>query len=274
MAASVTKITEYTASLLNSSKWIVVEDGVTNGTTTLTSATAAFASSDKGKTISITGAGVAGVTLLTTIVSVTNATTIIMADTATSTATAHTVSFGGRSYDPRHTEPVIQEAVLQKDLVVCTEILNDPNHPQRGNFTPFAPAIVANGAQLPPHTGALNLVEIQFTTGSTWRVGMDAPFHKILRWSRNFGSQLVTSNLYEGVFAVNNDQLFYTGVSARVTGVLLAKTTACQAPVEYASKIALLAAADLFATEGDDLQATQLLSQAGMAIPTSIRQAT
>lgn len=273
MAASLTKITEYVASLLNSSKWDVVVDGVTNGTTTLTSATAQFASSDKGKTISVAGAGVAGATLLTTIASVTNATTIVMTDAATSTATAHTVSFGGRSYDPRHTEPVIQEAILQKDLEICTEILNDPNHPQRASFTPFAASVVTNGAQLPPHTGTLNLVEIQFTTGSTWRVGVEASFHKVIRWARNFGAQLVTSNLYEGFFAVNNDQLFYTGVSARVTGVLLVKTAACQAPVEYTTKIALLAAGDLFATEGDDLQAAQMLSQAGVGVPVGARQA-
>lgn len=259
--ASLTKLTEYVSSLLNAASWNIVLDGVTNGTTTLTSATALFATADKGKTISVSGAGVGGLTLLTTIASVTNATTIVMADAATSTAVAHVVSFGGRSYDPRHTEPVIQEAILQKDLEVCVEILNEPNHPQRANFTPFAPATVTNGTQVPAHTGVLSLVVIDIT-GPLTVFGIEVPFHKLMMWMRNAGVQFSTTR--EGYYAIDRNQLYYTGTSARVTGVLLTKTTACQAPVEYSNIIAVNAAADLFATEGDDLQASELFNKVGL----------
>jgi hypothetical protein len=67
-----------------------VTDGVTNSTTTVTSATAAFGSSDVGA--AITGAGIpAG----TTIASVTNATTAVMSASATATASAVHISITG-----------------------------------------------------------------------------------------------------------------------------------------------------------------------------------
>lgn len=58
-----------------------VADGVTNSSTTVTSATAAFSSFDVGA--AITGAGIPG---STTIASVTNATTVVLSAAATATA--------------------------------------------------------------------------------------------------------------------------------------------------------------------------------------------
>lgn len=67
----------------------VFADGVTNSTTTLTSATAAFTSADVGRTVAGTG-----IPALTTIASVTNATTVIMSAAATATASGVTITLG------------------------------------------------------------------------------------------------------------------------------------------------------------------------------------
>lgn len=73
----------------------VVGDVVTNSTTTITSATAAFTSADAGKTIMINGANGTGVgPLVTTISSVTNATTAILASAAGITTTGCAAVFG------------------------------------------------------------------------------------------------------------------------------------------------------------------------------------
>jgi hypothetical protein len=68
--------TQYTAATR------AVSDGVTASTTTVTSATAAFSSSDVGATI--VGAGIPA---LATIATVTNATTVVISAAATATAT-------------------------------------------------------------------------------------------------------------------------------------------------------------------------------------------
>jgi hypothetical protein len=76
-----------------------VTDVVTNGTTTITSATAAFTAADVGKPIFVIGAGVAGAPLGTslvpvTIASVTNATTAVLSVAATDSASGHTAYIG------------------------------------------------------------------------------------------------------------------------------------------------------------------------------------
>jgi hypothetical protein len=73
-----------------------VDDGVTNGTTTVTSATAAFTSDDVGKVIwGVYDAGPGELTLAkTTIVSVTNSTTIVVANAATSSWPVVTLVWG------------------------------------------------------------------------------------------------------------------------------------------------------------------------------------
>lgn len=69
----------------------VVTDGITNGTTTVTSATAVFNSTaDAGKAIS----GI-GIPAGTTISSVTNATTIVLSQAATTSASGVTLAIGG-----------------------------------------------------------------------------------------------------------------------------------------------------------------------------------
>lgn len=67
----------------------VVSDGVLNSTTTVTSATAAFAADDIGKPIS--GGSIPAAA---TIVSVTNATTVIISAAATTTVSAQTITIG------------------------------------------------------------------------------------------------------------------------------------------------------------------------------------
>lgn len=66
-----------------------VADGVTNSSTTVTSATAAFTAADVGRTIS--GTGIPGGA---TIVSITNATTVVISIAATATATGVTLTIG------------------------------------------------------------------------------------------------------------------------------------------------------------------------------------
>lgn len=70
------------------------DGAITTGTATFTSATATFVAADKGKTITISGAGAAGVVFTTTISSVTNGTTVVLAANASTTVSAKNFRFG------------------------------------------------------------------------------------------------------------------------------------------------------------------------------------
>lgn len=262
MTIALAKTVEFVSSISNAASWKIVLDGVSNGTTTLTSATAQFVSSDKGKTITITGAGVAGATLLTTIASVTNGTTIVMADAATSTATAHVISFGGRSEDPRHAEPEIIEAVLEADAEECREILSDPMNPRRAAFTETL-TVLAKGDQLPSRTGAIGKVEIQHTD-AIWRTAQVAPLFKILRWNQDTVTFPASTSVTDGFFDTSTGNLEYSGVSARVSTVNFVKGVAPQAPDESQSAVVSRALRILFLKEGDDTTAAGLLDKIGM----------
>ena len=69
-------------------------DGVINGTTTFTSATANFVAADAGKTIRITNAGPSVVDLITTIASVSNSTTVILSASASGSGSAKAFDYG------------------------------------------------------------------------------------------------------------------------------------------------------------------------------------
>jgi hypothetical protein len=71
-----------------------LSDGVTNSTTTFTSATANFTSADVGKLIQINGAAGSSGTLKTTIASVSNATTVILTTGASSSHTGVIFTYG------------------------------------------------------------------------------------------------------------------------------------------------------------------------------------
>lgn len=71
----------------------VSDAGVTSGTATLTSATAAFTTNDTGKSIRVSGAGAAGIDLLTTITFV-NSTTVTLAVNASTTISAKRIEWG------------------------------------------------------------------------------------------------------------------------------------------------------------------------------------
>jgi len=76
------------SSLCNTTSRIVT-DGVTNTTTTFTSATAQFSAADVGRTLSATGVPAGA-----TISSVTNPTTVVLSAAATATATGLTTTIG------------------------------------------------------------------------------------------------------------------------------------------------------------------------------------
>jgi len=263
MTIALAKTVEFVASIANAAEWKVVTDGVTNGTTTLTSATAQFVTADQGKTITVTGAGVAGVTLLTTIASVTNATTIIMSVAATSTATAHVVSFGGRSTDARHPEPEIIEAVLEADAEECRELLADPTNPRHDAFTETV-TVLTSGSSLPSRTGAISRVEIQHTD-AVWRMGQLAPLFKILRWNQDSTTFPPSTSVTDGFYDISTGNIHYTGVSGRVSAVNFVKTNVPQAPDESQSNVVVRALRILFLKEGDDVNAAGLLDKIGMA---------
>lgn len=263
MTIALAKTVEFVASVANAARWSIVTDGVTNGTTTLTSATAIFVTSDKGKTITVSGAGVGGATLLTTIASVTNATTIILTDAATSTATAHVVSYGGRSEDPRHAEPEIIEAVLEADAEECREILADPRNPRWAAFAETVTVLV-KGAQLPSRTGAIGKIEIQHADG-IWRTAQTAPLYKILRWNNDSTTFSATTNVTDGFCDVSTGNLEYTGTSARVSYVNFIKSTTPQSPDESQSNVVARALRILFLKEGDSVEAAGLLDKVGMS---------
>lgn len=72
----------------------VTDAAITSGAATLTSATAAFAAADVGSAITVAGAGAAGATLTTTILSVTNATTAVLSANAGTTVTGANSTIG------------------------------------------------------------------------------------------------------------------------------------------------------------------------------------
>lgn len=73
---------------------VVTDGAIAASGTTLTSATAAFASTDAGRTVSIAGAGVAGAALTALITVYTNATTVTLGTAASTTVTGATVNIG------------------------------------------------------------------------------------------------------------------------------------------------------------------------------------
>lgn len=93
--------------MISTGAWINVKDygargdvrkyadgAITTGTATFTSATATFVAADKGKTITVAGAGAGGITLVTTISVVTNGTTVTLAANASTTVSAAIFGFG------------------------------------------------------------------------------------------------------------------------------------------------------------------------------------
>lgn len=72
----------------------VVADCVTNGNTTISSATATFVSGDVGRYVTIVGAGAAGANYTGTIASVTNTTVAIISSNTTTSTTAQTLVLG------------------------------------------------------------------------------------------------------------------------------------------------------------------------------------
>jgi hypothetical protein len=75
----------------------VTDGAITSGSATLTSATAAFTSADVSKQVSISGAGPAGATLITTILTFVNATTVTVATAASTTVSGATVTIDGNT---------------------------------------------------------------------------------------------------------------------------------------------------------------------------------
>lgn len=263
MTISLAKAVEFTASIANAAKWAIVEDATTTATsTTAGSASAAFTTSMVGMTVAIAGAGTGGATLLTTFSAYISATQMTLADAAVRTTAAATMSFGGRSYDPRHAEPEIIEAVLEADAEECREILADPQNPRRESFTETVTVLV-KGAQLPSRTGAIGKVEIQHTD-TTWRTAQPAPLFKILRWNQDATTFPASTSVTDGYFNTETGNLEYTGVSARVSAVNFVKGTAPQAPDESMSAVVSRALRILFTKEGDSIEGAGLLDKIGM----------
>ncbi len=255
----------YAASILNAADWVTVNDVVLNSSTTVTSASAAFTDNDAGKWVSIAKGAGGNKPLVGYIDSVTNATTVVLSVAAAVTINDASMSYGGRSEDPRHPLWKIAQAVLHKDLEICNAILKTSNHPRSNFFTPTTGITAQTGAgvAMVSHSGKLRMVEID--SGGTYRVAKELPrdmLNKLLTWLSNRSSLFTSAS--HGYYIISDGQLYFTGDNIRLTYVNLSLTpTACQAPDEYTGSVALLAAADLFATEGDDLQASAAMAQLG-----------
>jgi hypothetical protein len=256
----------YVAALINAADWLTVTDAVLNGTTTVVSASANFTQADRGKYVSIAGAMTGSKPFIGYIATVTNESTVVLNSAVTNSGTQFSMSYGGVSEDPRHPLWKIAQSVLQKDIEICNAILATSNHPRRNffTFTTSSTAQTNTGVPFVSRSGLVRMVEIQHTD-TVWRVGKQLGpdwLPKLTTWISNRSNLFTAAS--QGYYCVHNGQLYFTGTNIRVTYVDLAITpTACQAPQEYTNAVALLAAADLFATEGDDLNATKLLAQLG-----------
>lgn len=116
----------------------IVRDGaIANGTPTLTSASALFASGDVGKTIIVSAAGVAGASLVTTIAAYVSATEVTLTDNASSDSAAALVAWGTDDTDafnnwfatvPATTDPNASPALLiPSGTYLITDTLAPPN---------------------------------------------------------------------------------------------------------------------------------------------------
>lgn len=264
-AANLYDIIGYVSAIVNAADWVTVTDAVTNGTTTITSATASFTQADAGKYFSVANAGAAGKPLIGRIATVTNSTTVLSDTAATATLTVASLTYGGVSQDPRHPLWKIGKAVLNCDLEVCHQILKTPNHPRRNFFTFTTTTTAQNntGVPLVSRSGEPLMLEIQHSD-DTWRVGKRLPdnqINKLLTALNNESSVFSTGS--EGYYILQDGQIYFTGDNVRVTTADVTLGEACQAPAEYSGVIGLLAASQIFLTEGDDLGASQMMAQLG-----------
>ncbi len=265
---TLSEVVGYVGGLLNTAAWDNLVDVTLNGTTAITSASAGFTQNDVGKYFSIPGGGGTNQPLIGYISAVGSATAATLSVAAAVSQTLANMQYGGVTDDPRHSLWKITKAILQKDLEVCHAILSQPNHPRRNFFTFSANTPRANtntGLPVVSHSGELLMVEVKHTD-TVWRVGKRLPeawLPKLLTWLNNRSSLFSTAS--EGYYVTANGQLYFTGTFIRETYADLSLTAACQAPSEFTSMVAVLAAADCFATEGDDIAASQLLAGFGGA---------
>jgi hypothetical protein len=263
---SLSEAVGYAAALINAADWLTATDAVLNGTTTVMSASANFTQADRGKYVSIAGAMTGGKPFIGYIDTVTSESTIVLSSAVNNSGTNFSMSYGGVSEDPRHPLWKITQAVLQKDIEICNAILATANHPRRNffTFTTSSTAQTNTGVPFVSRSGLVRMVEVQHTD-TVWRVGKQLTpewLPRLTTWISNRSSLFTAAS--QGYYCIHNGQLYFTGTNIRVTYVDLAITpTACQAPQEYTNAIAILAVADLFATEGDDLNATQMLAKLG-----------
>lgn len=179
-------------------------------------------------------------------------------------------SYGGSVDDPRHSTGEIQRAIHNADDQIVRAIYETDGHPHRREAG-SSPATVTNGGQIPDHIGPILGVEIQVS--GTWKAGKTAPLAKVQSWIDNVNS--LTS--HKGYYCISSDNiLYFTGDAARVkfcsptrvTGL----TSAPACPDEYFPILVDLALAELFAKEGDSVEAANYYFQRGVAGLTTIRQ--
>ncbi len=256
----------FVTGLVNASDWITVNDAtIAADSPNITSASAAFTTADVGKYFSVAVPG--SIPWIGQIIGYTSATVVIADSNSPYSFTATgSLSYGGKTEDPRHPLWKIAKAVLQTDIEVCNVILKTPNHPRRNFFTfvdQTSQAQTGVGIPVISHAGELLKVQIQHTD-AVWRIGKELPIQllpKLLTWINNRSSLFTSAS--EGYYIIDNSVLHFTGQAVKTTYADLILGNVCQAPSEYTGLVTVLSAAKLFTTEGDDLAAASLLQQLG-----------
>jgi hypothetical protein len=108
---SATSVTIATPASTTVSSRTVTDGVITAGSTTITSATAAFTGADVGKYMPIAGADVSGIQFITTIKTVTNSTTIVVNHSPSVSASGVTLTIGARS-DVGHDDTTAIQAAI------------------------------------------------------------------------------------------------------------------------------------------------------------------
>lgn len=196
-----------TATITGGAGTVTFTDAVTNGTTTVTSATANFISSDAGKTVTGTN-----IPASTTIASVTNATTIVLSQAATGSSSGGTLGIFGRQ---------IYAGVTITGVVVGSTQLGMLD----GSWATFQTTLESHGFYIQSATGVmLSNCIAKNCQNDGFRLGDTAQ-----------GSSFATDVLLESCMAFDNGQqnvggqnyygfnLFGTGNQARI------KLNNCQA---------------------------------------------
>lgn len=151
-------------------------------------------------------------------------------------------TYGGAVDDPKYPQGLIDAVILNADAIVVKAIMENDKHPKRGVYL-VATAVNTSGNLLPEHLGPIGEVKNNNLPCTMVAIG------DFRRWLRSASIFIVPTA--PGVAATDAERLYFNDSSVTVDLCTYNRTGACQAPIEYTTVEAHLAAAMIFKLGGD-----------------------